>query len=337
MGDAERPDERGAPADAGEGSHPAVPGSRSGGIAPPRFRAPAGTRLGRVRFQVADLERSSAFYRDVLGFRVLAQDGAMVALGAQPRRRNAPPPREAEDAPDPPLIELVERRGASPVPPRGRLGLFHAAVLLPDRASLGRALTHLVRANTALGSADHLVSEALYLNDPDGLGLEIYADRPRDSWRTVDRPSGRELAMGTEPLDAPRLMAAGGDRAWEGVPPGTTIGHVHLSVGDLATAEAFFHDGLGLDEVVWSYPGALFFSAGGYHHHVGANTWARGAAPAGDGDARLLEWRLVMPHPDAASDVLRSLADEGFADRVDRRGSRAVDPWGTRVRVSTDA
>ena len=313
----------GAPGQASGTSHDAPDVSPdAAGIAPAGFRAPVRTRLGRVRFQVADLERSLGFYRDLLGFRVLEEDGAMAVLGATE-----------------PLIELVERRGAEPVPPTGRLGLFHVAILLPDRPSLGRILRRLSRAGVRLGSADHLVSEALYLSDPDGLGLEIYADRPRTEWSYAPPVggvhAGREIAMATEPLDARGLLAAGGDASWSGMPAGASIGHVHLSVSDLALAERFFHAGLGLDKVVWSFPGALFLSAGGYHHHIGANTWARGAAPAGASDARLLEWRLVMPHADAVSDALQSLADAGFADRVDRPGSRATDPWGVRVRLDT--
>ena len=291
------------------------------GITPEGFRAPAATRLGRVRLQVADLDRSVGFYKGVLGFRVLAEDGSTAALGAGPTEADA-----AE-----PLLELVERRGAAPVPRRGRLGLYHVAILLPDRPSLGRILARLVAEGVPLGSADHLVSEALYLSDPDGLGLEIYADRPREGWRR----SGREIAMATDPLDARALVAAGGGAGWEGMPIGTTIGHIHFSVDDVATAARFFHAGLGLDKVVWSYPGALFLSAGGYHHHVGANTWARGAAPAGDDDARLLEWRLVYPDSASVSAAVRSLAAAGFA--ATRSGNRVTDPWGTRVRLDTRA
>lgn len=305
------------------------------GVAPPGFRAPAQTRVGRVRLQVADLERSIGFYRDLLGFQLLEEAGNSAALGAGPHPGRVG--SEGGGGPDRgrvnPLVELVERPGAAPVPPRGRLGLFHFAVLLPSRAALGRTLAHLARSEVRIGSADHLVSEALYLSDPDGLGIEIYADRPRSSWRT----DGREIVMATDPLDLQGLVAAGGDEAWSGLPAGTTMGHIHLSVGDLETAEAFYHRGLGLDEVVWRYPGALFFSAGGYHHHLGTNTWARGAAPAAEDDARLLEWRLVYPDAGAVSDALASVADAGFADAVDRTGSRVTDPYGVRVRLGTHA
>jgi catechol 2,3-dioxygenase len=126
--------------------------------------------------------------------------------------------------------------------------------------------------------ADHLVSEALYLSDPDGLGIEVYADRPRHTWRHHER----QLAMASDPLDVPSLIAAAGGAVWDGAPPGTTMGHVHLHVGSLADAEAFYHRALGLDKTVWNYPGALFLAAGGYHHHLGTNTWSPGPGPSAD-------------------------------------------------------
>ena len=139
--------------------------------------------------------------------------------------------------------------------------------------------------------SNHLVSEAVYLSDPDGLGIEVYADRPRGTWQH----EGRQLVMATEPLDVEDVVRAGGGEPWSGMPAGTTLGHVHLFVGDLDAAARFYHEGLGFDKTVWSYPGALFLSAGGYHHHLGTNTWAVGAVPAGEGDARLLEWEIVLP------------------------------------------
>src|SRR5687767_14787200 len=151
-------------------------GQRPYGIAPPGYRLPDATRLGRVRLQIADLERSLAYYRDVLGLRVLDQTGARATLGAH--------------GDDRPLIELVDRAGASPVPRRGRLGLYHFAILLPDRGSLGRFVEHLAKAGVRAGMSDHFVSEAVYLQDPDSLGIEVYADRPRSSWRH----EGRQLA-----------------------------------------------------------------------------------------------------------------------------------------------
>jgi catechol 2,3-dioxygenase len=291
---------------------------RAYGIAPPGHRLPDATRLGRVRLQVSDLGRSLAYYRDVLGFRVVEQAAGQATLAAQ--------------GDDQPLIELVEHTGASPVPRRGRLGLYHFAILLPDRSALGRFLAHLSRIGARAGMSDHFVSEALYLQDPDNLGIEVYADRPRSSWRH----EGRQLAMATEQLDVESVLDAGGSTPWSGMPVGTTIGHVHLHVGDIDEAAAFYHDGLGFDKVVWSYPGALFLSAGGYHHHLGTNTWAAGAAPAADDDARLLDWEIVVPSVQVANAAARSV--EAAGHRVVRDGNAVVltDPWGTRVRLVSE-
>jgi len=286
------------------------------GVAAPRFRLPPATRIGVVRLQVADIARSLAYYERVLGFRVVRRDESGAALGT------------AGD--DSPIIELRERPGARPHPRRGQLGLFHFAILLPDRPSLGRFVRHLSDIGAYAGMSDHLVSEALYLTDPDGLGIEVYADRPRGEWRY----DGRELQMATIPLNVQELVAAGGTEPWTGMPNGTRIGHVHLHVGDLNEAAAFYHEALGFDKVAWSYPGALFLSAGGYHHHLGTNTWAAGAPAATDEDARLVEWELVMP--DAASVSAAGASVEASGGSVERAvdGSMlARDPWGTAVRL----
>ena len=285
------------------------------GTAPAGYRLPADIRLGVVRLQIADLARSIAWYADVLGFRVLDRAPGRAVLG------------EADGVP---LLELAERAGARPAPRRGRLGLYHFAVLLPDRASLGRLLEHLGRIGAYAGSADHLVSEALYLTDPDGLGVEVYADRPRSSWSVA----GGELVMATDPLDVAGVLAAGGGVTWSGLPAGTTVGHVHLHVGDLEAAARFYHHGLGLDAVVRSYPGALFLSAGGYHHHLGLNTWAgASAASPGPADARLLEWTIEQRAPDVEA-AAASLAAAGYA--VEWSGADALvnDPWGTTLRLA---
>jgi catechol 2,3-dioxygenase len=287
------------------------------GVAPDGYRLPAALRLGRVRLQLANLERSLAWYGDVLGLRVLARTADGASLGAHGN--------------DAPLVELRERPGASPQPHRGRLGLYHFAILLPDRAALGRFVAHLSRTGERAGASDHLVSEALYLNDPDGLGIEVYADRPRSTWRFDGQ---RQLAMDTRPLDLDSLVQAAAGAPWTGMPAGTVMGHVHLHVGDTERAAAFYHAALGLDKVVWSYPGALFLSAGGYHHHLGLNTWAGpGAVPAGENDARLLDWEIILPRPADADAAVQSLQSAGHtAERIEG-GWRATDPWGTAVRI----
>lgn len=289
------------------------------GIEPPGYRLPDATRLGRVRLQVADLARSLPYYERVLGLRLISRDtpggAGSVSLGAE----------GGSDV----IVELHERPGATPVPHNGRLGLYHFAILLPDRAALGSFVAHLAAIGVRAGMSDHLVSEAVYLTDPDGLGIEVYADRPRSEWRH----EGRQLLMTTEPLDVDSVIAAGAQAAWTGMPAGTRLGHVHLFVSDLAAGERFYHAGLGFDKVVWSYPGALFLSAGGYHHHLGTNTWARHASPSTDRDARLLDWEIVLP---AAADVVAaaaSMTGAGAAAEWDEAGAAVRDPWGTRVRL----
>ena len=286
------------------------------GIAAPGFRLPAATRIGTVRLQIADLDRSIAYYEGVLGLRVMTSNDRTAILG--PRGGNAA------------LVELTEKKGVHGVPRRGRLGLFHFAILLPSRAHLGRFVSHLVEIGAHAGSSDHLVSEALYLYDPDGLGIEVYADRPRSAWTY----NGREIAMATIPLDLTELMAAGEGKPWAGMPNGTVIGHVHLHVGDLDEAARFYHEALGLDKVVWGYPGALFLSAGGYHHHLGTNTWAAGAPSATDDDAKLIEWELVLPDAASVADAAASVERSGGS--IERAVDATVlvrDPWGTAVRL----
>ena len=298
---------------------PADPGTY--GEAPAGFRLPDSTHLGPVVLQVADLGRSADFYQAVLGLRIIRRSAATATLGALDRLGH-----------DLPLVELRERPGAKPVPRRGRLGLYHFAILLPDRPSLGRLIEHLARTDIHVGSADHLVSEALYLQDPDNLGIEVYADRPRTAWRRA----GRELMMATDPLDFGDLVAAAAGTPWTGMPAGTTMGHVHLHVGDIQAGATFYSGALGLDKTVWHYPGALFLSAGGYHHHLGTNTWAgAGAQPAADGEARLIEWTVRVPDDKTLHAVRESLERAGYGTVREDESVVARDPWETRVRIMT--
>lgn len=288
---------------------------REYGIAPPGFGLPEATRVGRVRLQIADLDRSVEYYESVIGLRLIDRAPGAASLGP-------------EDGTI--LVELRERRGANAVPRRGRLGLYHFAILLPDRAALGRLIAHLAEAGEQPGMSDHLVSEAIYLTDPDGLGIEVYADKPRGAWRS----EGGQLAMATIPLDVQSVLAAAGSERWTGAPAGTVIGHVHLFVSDLARAEQYYHLGLGFDKTVWSYPGALFMSAGGYHHHLGTNTWARGAERAKEDDARMIEWTLVVPSASDADAVATNLKSHGLAAQSQgEHGWLADDPWGVGVRI----
>ena len=285
------------------------------GVAPPGYRLPAELRLGEVRLQVADLAVSLEYYERVLGLRVRDREAGSATL--------------ATFGDDTPLVRLHERHGAAPVPHRGLFGLYHYAILLPERAALGRFVAHLSAIGERTGASDHLVSEALYLRDPDGLGIEVYADRPRHDWLATDG----QIRMATEPLDLRAVVAAAGGERWTGMPAGARMGHVHLHVADLERASSLYHDALGLDRMVWNYPGALFLAAGGYHHHLGLNTWAgAGARPAGEGDARLLEWRMELPAAHATR-ARASVEAAGHAVSSTGEGWRVTDPWGTTLHV----
>jgi catechol 2,3-dioxygenase len=291
----------------------------SSGIGTPGFRLPAEVRIGAVALQVADLERSLSFYEKVLGFRLIAREdtpgGRSARLGAQEGERV--------------LLELREKPGVRSVPRRGRLGIYHFAVLLPTRQDLARFLRHATALGVHIGSSDHLVSEALYLVDPDGITVEVYRDRPRGEWTYQNG----EVVAGILPLDVEDLLAAAGDQPWRGLPAGTTIGHMHFYVGEIPAAEAFYHAALGFDKVAWSMPGMLFVSAGGYHHHVGLNTWAAGSPVATDDDARLLFWELVLPDRPTTEAAAESLRRAGFGVTASDGAFLARDPWGISVRL----
>lgn len=285
------------------------------GIAAPGFRLPDETHIGRVRLQISDLDRSIAYYEKILGLKVIERSSGSAQLG----------PKDEDVV----LIELIEKPGVRQVSRRGLLGLYHFAVLLPDRASLGRFVAHLSEIGAYAGMSDHLVSEAVYLTDPDGLGIEVYADRPRESWKATDR----QITMTTKPLDVQSVVAAANGKKWDGAPKGTRIGHVHFYVGDIEQAESFYHRALGLDKIVWNYPGALFMSAGGYHHHVGVNTWAEGAPIATDDDARLLDWELKLPNAEVVDAAARSIESQGFNVSRDENEAVTRDGWGIRLRL----
>ena len=224
--------------------------------------------LGPVELSVSDLQRSVTFYQGVLGLMVLGSTPTTAILGL----------------PGQPLVALEARSGARPVSPSSP-GLYHLAVLLPTRADLARWVRHAAGLGLRLGQSDHLVSEAFYLQDPDGHGIEVYRDRPRSEWRW----RGGQVTMASDPIDMASLLAEpGAEVPFAEVPAGTTLGHVHLRVSDLPAIEAFYRGVLGFD-VVAQLPGALFVSVGGYHHHFGLNTWQSEHRPPAPQDASQLQ------------------------------------------------
>jgi catechol 2,3-dioxygenase len=275
------------------------------------------TGVGEVRLTVADLARSRDFYERALGLRATEGEDGTLALGVD---------GEA------PLIELVEDADAPPRPRRST-GLFHLAVLLPTRRDLAVAIRRLVEARVPLdGASDHLVSEALYLHDPDGNGIEIYRDRPREEWSRAD--GGLEMA--TLPLDLEDVITdlppASANDAF--APAGTRMGHVHLQVSDLDEAEAFYSGVLGFDVMVKGYAGALFVSAGGYHHHIGLNTWqSLGAEPPPPGAIGLRTFDVILPAADELERVLARVSEAGISAERANGGAVVRDPSGNRVQL----
>jgi catechol 2,3-dioxygenase len=279
---------------------------------------PADARLGAIRLRVGDADRIGRFYEETIGLQALGRDGPVTSLGVM----------DGE-----PLVELEADRDAPRRPPH-TTGLFHLAILLPTRADLAHALRRVAATGWRLtGASDHLVSEALYLSDPEGNGIELYRDRPRDEWPVA----GGDLQMDTLPLDLGSLLSeADGADGETHMPVGTTLGHVHLQVADLDTAERFWAAGVGFDITVRGYPGALFVSAGGYHHHVGLNTWAGlGAPPPPDGAQGLDRFEIVLPDGVAVNETAERLATSGAAVELIDDGIVAADPSGNRVLLRT--
>ena len=271
--------------------------------------------MGPVRLRVGDLERSAAFYGRALGLRELGRERSEALLGTEDGRV---------------LVELEGDEDAPARPPR-TTGLFHLAILVPNRSDLALALRRVTSAGWSFtGASDHLVSEALYLDDPEGNGIEIYRDRPRDEWR---RGADGDLRMATLPLDLQGVLGAASEGAPdEGMPVGTTMGHVHLQVSDLAAAESFYARLLGFDVTVRGYPGALFVSAGGYHHHLGMNTWgSRDAPPPPAGARGLARYRIELPTTDDLSALAARLDAAGVAAERRDGGLEVVDPSGNRA------
>lgn len=287
-------------------------------LAEPDAPIHAATRLGNVDFTIADLSRSVEFYTNVIGLQVLERSDNRAVMGAGGK----------------PLLVLHELKGAQRQPNR-TTGLYHLAILLPSRADLGRWLLHMENIQYPVqGFADHLVSEAVYLADPDGNGLEVYRDLPRSEWKW----DGPLVRMASDPIDLEAIVNSIPDRSvqWSGAPEGTIIGHIHLRVGNIALTEAFYHRLLGFD-VVAKMPSALFMSAGGYHHHIGTNIWQSAGAPRpAENSVGLKQYTLVVPDTAALNQVTNRL--EQSAVPFERDGDTVLvdDPFGNHIRLITE-
>lgn len=270
-------------------------------------RIDAATMIGAVALSVSSLQRSLAYYQQAIGLTLLSQQRNQAMLGVGSTA----------------LLQLHEVPGARVV--RRATGLYHFALRVPSRQDLARVIRHFAENDIAIGGAsDHIFSEALYLSDPDGHGIEIYRDRPRDTWYDAQ---GR-MPAASNPLDLQGILAElhAGTPAWDGLPSGTDMGHIHLQVADIRAAEHFYLDVLGFERMI-GMPTASFVSAGGYHHHIGMNTWAGiGVAAPPEGAARLLSYELLLPGAAALQAVTERVRDAGVPISEHEQGWAVRDP-----------
>jgi catechol 2,3-dioxygenase len=283
--------------------------------AAPTFATGTPLHIAAVGLNVRDLDRTAAYYRDVIGLDLLERTDGLARLGAG----------------GVPLLELTLRAELRPDDARSA-GLYHTAYLMPTRADLARWVMHVAEKRAPIvGASDHGVSEAFYLDDPEGNGVEVYCDRPPSKWDWSDRM----VAMPTKPLDVESIVAEIGPPSarFTGAPEGLRIGHIHLRVGDLEQAEKFYSDGVGLD-VTRRRHGASFMSSGHYHHHVGANVWqSAGAGPRDPGRAGLAWFSIAASGAAAFAAVRGRLAALGVDTAATAEGIETTDPWGTRLRL----
>ncbi|MFC4597598.1 VOC family protein [Cohnella hongkongensis] len=277
------------------------------------------TSLGRLQLRVVSLDRSIRFYEEVVGFRLLDRSDSAARLTVDGRTE---------------FLVLEEIPGGTVTPERSAAGLYHFAILVPTREQLGLSLRRLIESGTPVGQGDHLVSEALYLSDPDQNGIEIYCDRPRSQWR---KDASGNYVMGTDPVDVRGLLRLAGDAPWNGLPPDTILGHIHLHVSDLFASRAFYCDAIGFEIAadMSRTMGAYFISAGGYHHHIGLNVWAGVGVPPARADATgLTYYTIVVPDEDELERIAGRLKQSGYeAERADGH-LRTRDPSGLEVRLT---
>jgi len=265
---------------------------------------------GEVHLNVLDLNRSVQFYKEVIGFKVLEAATDKVVLTADGKT---------------PLLIIEQPEHVTPKEAH-KSGLYHFALLLPKRADLGAIIKHFIQHQVRIGASDHLVSEALYLSDPDGNGIEIYTDRDPAVWNWENG----NVAMSTDPLDGDSIIAESGEQTWDGLPAGTVMGHVHLHVAHLPETETFYN-ALGF-EVVTNYPQALFMSNGKYHHHIGLNTWNGVGAPRpAEGSVGLQSFALVYPTEAVLDEAITKVEALEVKVGAGESGFVVEDPSGNRI------
>jgi catechol 2,3-dioxygenase len=279
---------------------------------------PPDIKLGLVKLNVSNLERSIRFYKEIVGLQVLQSTSTKAELtidGSQP------------------FLLLEEIQHAQVTPRRSAAGLNHFAILLPTRKDLGASLRNLIQSGIHIGQADHLVSEALYITDPDNNGIEIYCDRPRSTWR---RDASGNYIMASDPIDWEGLLSEAEGYEWNGLPVGTTLGHIHFHVKNLQKSKVFYCDILGFDVVADASETmkALFISAGGYHHHIGMNIWAGEDAPTRPSNGTGLDYyTIVFPNEKTRNEALERLQGEGVQATELDDALFVTDPSGIRLRL----
>lgn len=285
------------------------------------YQIPATTHLGEVSLKISDLDRSIQFYSDVVGLKLLEREDHMATMTADGKNV---------------LLRLEEVSGSITLPERSHAGLYHFAILLPDRKSLGLAVRNLAASGIEIGQGDHLVSEAFYISDPDLNGIEIYADRPRDTWK---RDADNNYVMASDPVDVQSLFDISENETWKGLPAGTVIGHVHFHVRSLEEARSFYSDILGFDVVGnFANMSALFVSAGGYHHHIGLNIWAGVNAPINPANGTGIGYfTIVYAHSDEVEQAAARLRQSGVEVIRDGKAYYAADPQNIRIRMIAEA
>jgi catechol 2,3-dioxygenase len=298
------------------------------------FEIHPAARIGYVSLNVSDIQRSLEFYQSLLGFSKVQKKSSTsdrVFLSSDETHSSAP------------MLELVQvgQTDSNPVTPR-RAGLYHFAILLPERKNLADALLYLSDKQDQVhfdGLADHLVSEAIYISDPDFNGVEIYSDRPRSEWKWNDKDknsNNSRLQMTTLPLNTKDLLKESTDTGWTGIPTSTSIGHIHLRVSNLSNAMKFYHEILGLN-LTTTYPGAYFFAAGRYHHHIATNTWlGSNILPASPQSIGLNYFGIELPNIEEFDKMVKQLQQYNIVEQSSSLSSKTIlthDPNGIRIQV----